>query len=152
GDRHARAHAAACSACRHGARRLGTCTAAAHGAAAAGAHSRPRLTSGAGQPRTVGRPPSFLLLTRRNGGAPMVNLARVSWLASVVLLTAGPVAGEPRQEARPTICSHDHGLQLALSAKAFLARTLLQVQLAPTQLAAFESLRAVFEGQVDKVR
>jgi len=82
----------------------------------------------------------------------MVNLARVSWLAAAVLLTAGPVAGEPRQEARPTICSHDLGLQLALSAKAFLARTLLQVQLVPTQLAAFESLRAVFEGQVDKVR
>jgi hypothetical protein len=82
----------------------------------------------------------------------MVNLARVSWLVAAVLLTAGPVAGESRQEVQPTICSADHGLQLALSAKAFLARTLLQVQLAPTQLAAFESFRAVFEGEVDKVR
>jgi len=82
----------------------------------------------------------------------MVHLARFWWLAVVVVLAAGPVAGEPRQEARPTLCSVDHGLQLALSAKAFLARTLLQVQPAPGQLAAFESFRAVFEGQVDKVR
>jgi hypothetical protein len=82
----------------------------------------------------------------------MVRFARAGLIAAGIALAATPLAAEPRQESRPTICSTDHGLQLALSAKAFLARTLLQVQLAPTQLAAFESFRAVFEGQVDKVR
>jgi LTXXQ motif family protein len=67
-------------------------------------------------------------------------------------LPPAPLAAEPRQEVRPTVCSLDHGLALALSARAFLARTLLSVQLAPTQLAAFDSFRAVFEGQVETVR
>jgi hypothetical protein len=82
----------------------------------------------------------------------MVRHARTWLVAAAIALAAGPVAAEPRAEFRPTICSTDHGLQLALSAKAFMARTLLLVQLAPTQLAAFESFRAVFEGQVEKVR
>jgi LTXXQ motif family protein len=82
----------------------------------------------------------------------MVHSARTWFVAAAIALAAGPLAAEPRQEVRPTICSVDHGLALALSARAFLARTLLSVQLAPTQLAAFESFRAVFEGQVETVR
>jgi LTXXQ motif family protein len=82
----------------------------------------------------------------------MVRFARTLFAAAAIALAAGPLAAEPRQAVRPTICSLDHGLALALSARAFLARTLLLAQLAPTQLAAFESFRAVFEGQVETVR
>ena len=75
----------------------------------------------------------------------------MSCLVSAILLTASPVAAQERQDSRPTICSVEHGLQLALSARAFSARVRSEVEPSGAQLAAFERFKTIFEEQVEKV-
>ena len=80
------------------------------------------------------------------------RFARMSCLVSAIALATSPVAAQLRQDSRPTICSAQHGLQLALSARAFSARVRSDVEPSGAQLAAFERFRMIFEEQVEKVR
>jgi hypothetical protein len=52
---------------------------------------------------------------------------------------------------RPALCSADHGLQLALAARAFLARVEATIELAGAQRAAFEIFKSVVQEEIAKV-